>query len=91
MGNGSQGICMLEEYCKPTSDKTSAHPRPCGAYNVKCCPKNWNPQAAVVAAKYGTASRRDEPEPIVHFIANKRHDCRRQHPRYEYGTTEPSN
>ncbi|XP_050438630.1 uncharacterized protein LOC126844461 [Adelges cooleyi] len=41
MDDGSQGICMLDEYCKIKPNKSSAHPRPCQVYNVKCCPKSY--------------------------------------------------
>ncbi|XP_025200434.1 uncharacterized protein LOC112598247 [Melanaphis sacchari] len=39
MSNGSTGICMFNQMCNIVNDKPSAHPRPCGSYNVNCCPK----------------------------------------------------
>jgi len=39
MSNGSTGICTFHQICKIVNDKASAHPRPCGSYNVNCCPK----------------------------------------------------
>ncbi|XP_022162330.1 uncharacterized protein LOC111028100 [Myzus persicae] len=39
MSNGSTGICMFNQMCKIINNKPSAHPRPCGSYNVNCCPK----------------------------------------------------
>ncbi|KAL4135291.1 hypothetical protein QTP88_006909 [Uroleucon formosanum] len=39
MSNGKMGICMLNQMCKIINNKPSAHPRPCGSFNVNCCPK----------------------------------------------------
>ncbi|XP_026816790.1 uncharacterized protein LOC113556186 [Rhopalosiphum maidis] len=39
MSNGSTGICTFHQICKIVNDKATAHPRPCGSYNVNCCPK----------------------------------------------------
>ncbi|VVC30690.1 Hypothetical protein CINCED_3A014764 [Cinara cedri] len=65
MGNGTQGICMLEEFCKPVGEKSSAHPRPCGVYNVKCCPPYSKPAAAVVT-KSGTLLGKEQ-RPFVEW------------------------
>lgn len=37
-GYGVDGICMFEEYCHPIMP-SSSNPRPCGPYEVKCCPR----------------------------------------------------
>ncbi|CAI6358406.1 unnamed protein product [Macrosiphum euphorbiae] len=39
LSNGATGICMFNQMCKIINNKPSAHPRPCGSYNVNCCPK----------------------------------------------------
>lgn len=90
MGNGAQGICMLEEYCKPVGEKSSSHPRPCDVYNVKCCPRNS--KLTAVAAMSGTLLDDDEEkESIVNFAIYKNSDYRRQHPSYKYVVQEPRN
>lgn len=39
MSNGLKGICVYDQYCKVYNDMVVADPRPCGPYNVNCCPK----------------------------------------------------
>lgn len=67
MSNGSTGICTFNQICKIINDKASAHPRPCGSYNVNCCPKVTDSSLVPFEDPSGNNNGNAELENRIHF------------------------